>query len=82
MPNPEMPASEAYRQRGAEPESVRDRFAREYGSATVSAAELQVCIDILILTGVIKPQEFVEVLERKLKRVDRMRRLQAGVSEG
>lgn len=73
-----MPASKAY---GREPESIRDRFVREYGASTVTQAELQTCIDLLILTGAVKPAEFVEILTNKLQRVDRLRREAAGVPD-
>jgi len=76
-----MPASQLYGGQGPEPESIRDRFVARYGSATVAQAELQVVLDCFMIFGVIKPAEFVEVLQRKLERVDRMRREQAGVRD-
>lgn len=71
-----MPASQMY---GKEPESIRDRFVGRFGEATVQRAELQVVLDLFMMMGVCKPQEFIEVLERKLVRIDQMRQIQAGV---
>lgn len=75
-----MPATDLY---GAvRPDTIRDRFVREYGEATVTRAEIQVCLDLFMLMGVVKPSEFVDVLERKLKRVDLERQIEAGLKGG
>ena len=74
-----MPASKLYEAGGAHPESIRDRFVASYGEATVQRAELQVVLDLFMIMGVVKPQEFVEVLQRKLERINRMRMEQAGI---
>lgn len=65
---------------GKDPEGLRDRFVARYGETTVHNAEHQVMMDLMILGGVIKPNEFVEVLERKLKRVEELRAHRAGVN--
>lgn len=75
-----MPASRLYEAAGQHPESIRDRFVAAFGESTVQRAELQVVLDLFMLMGVVKPAEFVEVLERKLRRIDAMRREQAGVT--
>lgn len=72
-----MPVTELYGT--LRPETIRDRFVREYGEATVQRAELQVVLDLFMLTGVCKPSEFVEVMEKKLKRVDLERQIEAGL---
>ena len=74
-----MPATKMYGGQGPEPETIRDRFVAAYGEDTVRQAELQVVLDLFMLMGVCKPAEFVEVLTRKLERVDRLRRAQAGI---
>jgi hypothetical protein len=76
-----MPASNLYKAGGAEPESLRDKFIAKYGEATVHQAEHQVVLDLMMLMGVVKPQEFVDVLVKKLERVDRLRREQAGIRD-
>lgn len=75
-----QPASNLYAV-GGEAETIRDRFVRQYGEGTVLRSELQICLDLMMLTGVIKPQEFVEVLERKLNRTEAARRRAAGFDD-
>jgi hypothetical protein len=58
---------------------VRDRFVAQYGENTVQRAELSVCLDVLLLVGIIKPSEFIEVLGRKLHRIDEQRRAAANL---
>jgi hypothetical protein len=76
-----MPATQLYKRGMDEPEALRDRLCAMYGEATVHNAEHQVVLDMMMLLGVVKPQEFVDVLMRKLERVDRLRREQAGISD-
>ena len=71
-----QPATQLY---GGNAESIRDRFVRQYGEASVMKAELSVCLDVMLLTGMIKPAEFVDVLGRKLQRIDNMRRAAANL---
>ena len=73
-----MPTTKLY---GRDPESIRDRFVREYGESTVHNAEHQCVLDFMMLMGIVKPEEFVDVLERKLKRVDELRRHAAGIRD-
>jgi hypothetical protein len=73
-----MPATKLY---GSNSESLRDRFVAQYGETTVHKAEHQVLLDLMLLLGVIKPSEFVDVLTKKLQRVDDLRRHAAGVPE-
>jgi hypothetical protein len=77
--NVSMPASKLYEAGGAHPETIRDRFVGMYGEATVQRAELQVVLDLFMIMGVCKPQEFVDVLSRKLERIDKIRRQEAGI---
>lgn len=74
-----MPATRLYKEGMNEPETIRDRFIAQYGEDTVRQAELQTVLDMLMLMGVVKPAEFVEVMTNKLKRVDDMRRRQVGM---
>ena len=78
LPSLPQPATDLYRDGTQEPVAIRDRFVQMYGEGTVMRAELQVCLDLFMLMGIVKPQEFVEVLERKLKRTDDLRRAAAG----
>jgi hypothetical protein len=81
LPSLPQPATELYKGGGGEPVTIRDRFVQQYGEGTVQRAELQVCLDLFMLMNIVKPQEFVEVLERKLRRIDDMRRAAAGFSD-
>lgn len=72
-----MPATRLYGADGAHPQTVRDKFVERYGEATVTQAELSAALDIMMLTGMIKPSEFIEVIGRKLHRIDEHRRAMA-----
>ena len=71
-----MPATKLY---GGDSETIRDRFVAQYGEATVHNAEHQCVLDFMMLMGVVKPSEFLEVLEKKLRRTDERRRHAAGL---
>lgn len=77
-PGVPMPATKLYGRGSEEPESLRDQLAARYGEATLHNAEHQVVLDLMMLMGVVKPQEFVDVLTKKLERVERLRQQQAG----
>ena len=73
------PASKLYADRqGNTPETIRERFERQYGEATVTRAELSTVLDVMMMTGMIKPSEFIEVISRKLARIEAMRQDAAG----
>jgi len=74
-----QPATKLYGAQGADPETMRDRFVREFGESTVQQAELSTCLDLMMLNGVISPTEFIEVISRKLTRIDQQRRAAANL---
>lgn len=73
-----QPATKLYGAGNTHPETVRDRFVRQYGESTVQRAELSVVLDLLMLTGAIAPSEFVDVMSKKLSRIDQERQAAAG----
>lgn len=76
-----QPASKAYGAQGGDPVSVRDQLVDRYGESTVQRAELQTIIDVIMLTGIIKPQEFFDIMMKRLYHLDQMRRAAAGLDE-
>jgi hypothetical protein len=82
MPGPQkiwvpQPASKLYGAQGADPESIRDQLVDMYGENTVQRAELSILLDLMMLNGVIKPTEFIEVMQKKLYKLDQKRRVAA-----
>jgi hypothetical protein len=76
-----MPASKLYQAQGADPESLRDQMVRQFGSTTVQEAELSCILDLLMVMGVVKPSEFVDLMQKKLHRIDQRRRMMAQLDE-
>jgi len=76
-----QPASRAYGERGQNPQSVRDAMVRSYGETTVQQCELAIILDVFILTGMMNPNEFMEVMRLRLDKVDQQRRAAAGLEE-
>lgn len=74
-----QPASRGYGAQGGDPVSVRDQLVNQYGEGTVSRAEIQTILDVIILTGMIKPEEFFEVMSKRLYKIDQMRRAAANL---
>ena len=74
-----QPATRGYSAGGNDPVSVRDRLVQEYGDGTVTRAELATVLDVIILSGLIKPQEFFEVMTKRLAHLDQMRRAAANL---
>lgn len=72
-----MPAGKLYGIGGAHPQSIRDQLVEQYGAVSVNSAELSVVLDIMMITGMIKPAEFVDLMQRKLHRLDEQRRAAA-----
>ena len=71
-----MPESELYKK------SVRrDEIVSRYGEATVSRAEVATILNIMMITGVIKPNEFIDLMVRQCERIDEERRLAARLDE-
>jgi len=76
-----QPASRGYGAGGGDPVDVRSQLVNQYGEGTVTRAELQTCIDVLILTGMIKPEEFFDVIMKRVHHIDQMRRAAANLDE-
>lgn len=72
-----MPAGKLYGAQGAHPQTVRDQLVARYGQVSVNSAELSVVLDIMMVTGMVKPSEFVDLMQRKLHRIDEQRRAEA-----
>lgn len=76
-----QPASKLYGAGGGDPISIRDQLVNQYGEGTVQRAELQTMLDVVILAGLIKPQEFFDVLMKRLHHIDQARRAAANLDE-
>ncbi len=76
-----QPAAKLYGAGGSDPETVRDKMVEMVGEATVQKAELSVVLDLLFLNGVIRPSEFVELMMKKIHRIDERRRAAARLEE-
>lgn len=74
-----QPASKGYAAEGGDPIAIRDRLVDMYGEGTVQRAELQTILDVIIISGLIKPQEFFEVMQRRLYHLDQVRRAAANL---
>jgi hypothetical protein len=71
-----MPESEMYKK------SVpRDDLVVRFGETTVSRAEVATILNIMMITGVIKPSEFIDLMVRQCERIDEERRLAARLDE-
>jgi hypothetical protein len=73
-----QPASKGYSAAG-DSQTVRDRLVDMYGDGTVTRAELATVIDVLIVTGMIKPQEFMDIMQKRLYHLDQQRRTAANL---
>ena len=74
-----QPATKLYGAGGADPESLRDRLVDSYGEGSVERAEISVVLDLLMISGIIKPSEFIDLMQKKLYRIDQKRRAAAGL---
>ena len=81
MGNPkiQMPTPD-YGNRQAQDYRNRELVPR-YGEATVMQAEITACIQLLFMTGIIKPSEFAEMVGRICYKVDQRRREAANLDE-
>jgi hypothetical protein len=73
------PASKLYGVDKGDPQTMRDRMVREYGEGTVQRCELAVLLDLAMLTGQIRPDEFMYVMSVRLAQIDQQRRAAAGL---
>jgi hypothetical protein len=69
-----MPETEMYKKTVS-----RDELVGKFGEATVTRAEVSVVLNILYMTGMIKPNEFVELMIMQCRRIEDERRAQAGL---
>lgn len=76
-----QPSSHLYRTKEEDEETVRDSLVRQFGEPTVQRAELSVVLDLLMITRAITPTEFLDVMHRKLQRIDQQRRAAANLDE-
>lgn len=53
----------------------------KYGTATVQLAEVTAVIEIMFVTGMIKPTEFAEMVGRICYKIDQRRRAEANLDE-
>lgn len=74
-----QPASRGYGAGGGDPISIRDRLVDQYGEGSVQRAELQTVLDVIILSGLIKPEEFFHVMSKRLHDIDQRRRAAANL---
>lgn len=69
-----MPETEMYKKSIA-----RDDLVGQFGEATVSRAEVSVVLNILYMTGIIKPNEFVDLMIAQCRRIEDERRKEANL---
>ena len=62
----------------AEALDIRTKLIMEYGEGTVQWAEIAVVVQLMFSVGIIKPQEFIELVVHQCKRTDDRRRQAAG----
>lgn len=69
-----MPETKLYR------ETVkREDLVNRYGEATVARAETATVLNILYVTGICKPSEFIDTMMHQLERIEEERRAQANL---
>lgn len=71
-----MPETEMYKRT-----VKRDELVNRYGEATVSRAEVSVILNLLYMTGMIKPNEFVDLMMMQCERIEDERRAAARLDE-
>lgn len=69
-----MPESELYKK-----SKPRDDLVRRYGEATVSRAEVATVLNILYITRICSPSEFMDTMIHQCQRIEEERRLAAGL---
>jgi len=71
-----MPESDMYKK-----SIKRDDLVQQFGEATVSRAEVAVVLNILYMTGVIKPSEFADLMVMQCRRIEDERRAAVRLEE-
>lgn len=77
--NPKLLPTPGYAQK-RDGERARDYLIRNFGLATVQAAETQVALDILVSVGIVKPRELVDMIEQICRQAEAQRMKDAGFS--
>lgn len=71
-----MPETEMYKK------SVpRDTLVQKFGEATVARAEVATILNILFITGVVRPSEFIDTMVHHCNRIEDERRAAARLDE-
>lgn len=71
-----MPTSDIYKKTIS-----RDALVRQYGENTVLRAELASILNIMYVTGIMKPNEFTDIMMQQCQRIEEERRAQANLDE-
>jgi hypothetical protein len=62
----------------AESLDVRSKLVMQYGEDTVRWSEIATVVQLMFAVGIIKPTEFIALVEKQCSRVDERRRRAAG----
>lgn len=60
---------------------VRDQLIMQFGEAAVQWAEMATVVQLLFAVGIIKPDEFIDLVRKQCVRADDRRRRQAGFKD-
>lgn len=69
-----MPTADTYKKTIS-----RDAIVAQYGESTVSRAELAAIMNIMIATGIVRPQELVDIVIRQCEMAETKRRQDANL---
>jgi len=69
-----MPETEMYKKT-----KPRDELVRQHGETTVLRAEVASILNLLYITRICSPSEFMDVMLHQLQRIEEERRIAAGV---
>lgn len=69
-----MPESDLYKKAVS-----RDELVNKFGESTVSRAEVATVLNIMMITGMIRPNEFIDLMVRQCNRIEEERRLAANL---
>lgn len=71
-----MPETELYKK-----SRPRDQLVERYGESTVLRAEIATVLNILYITRICSPSEFMDTMEHQLHRIEEERMIQANLKE-
>ena len=57
----------------------RDELVEKFGEATVSRAEVSVLLNLMFMTGMVRPNEFIDLMVMQCRRIDEERRIAANL---